>query len=140
MFLKVLCALFCLSFSFIHLSSIIVFALPVKNVILSISPPPSLSLLFNDKNTIKLKYEGDGGTFSILILFQWLGKVSGVGCLPVAPLHASAYPSSRRISSVLFVVPKRKKKASSIHFHGSFFGFFILKGNEQERTKTREER
>ena len=50
-----LCALFCLSFSFIHLSSIIVFALPVKNVILSISPPPSLSLLFNDKNTIKLK-------------------------------------------------------------------------------------
>ena len=61
--------------------------------------------------------------------------MSGVGCLPVALLHASAYPSSRRISSVIIVVPKRKKKASSFHSHGSFFGFFYFTGKRTRENK-----
>ena len=65
-------ALFCLSLSFIHLSSIVVFALPIKNAILSISPPPSLSVLFNDKKHKEI-IRGEWRPLSFLILFQWLG-------------------------------------------------------------------
>ena len=122
----------CLVLSFlllIHLS-ILVFALPVKNATLSMSPPPSLSL-FKDKKHKKRKKQREWRPLAFLILFQWLG----VGCLPVAPLHASAYASSRLISSVLLIVPKRKKKASSFHFHCSSFGFLF-----QRETNKREER
>ena len=61
-----LCALFCLSLSFIHLSSILFLALPIKIVFLSSLLSPSLSLLFccsplNDKNARKEEQEGNGG-------------------------------------------------------------------------------
>ena len=57
--------------------------------------------------------------------FSMVGDMNGVGCLPVAPLHA---PSS---------CAQTEKKASSFHVHCYSFGFFVSKGNEQERRKTR---
>ena len=59
-------ALFCLSIFFVHLSSILFLALPIKIVFLLSLLSPSLSLLFscspsNDKNTRKEEQEGNGG-------------------------------------------------------------------------------
>ena len=55
-----------------------VFALPVKNAILSISPPP---FCLTEKTQEK-KTRGEWRPFSILILFQWLGKVAGLAACP----------------------------------------------------------
>ena len=66
-----------------------------------------------------------------------VGESGWVGCLPVALLHASAYPSSRPISSVLFIVPKRKQKASSFHFHCSSFGFYFTGKRTRENKDKR---
>ena len=55
--------MFCLSFSFINLSSILVFALP-----------PSLSLLFNDKNTIEIKVRGGRRPFFHSYPFSMVGE------------------------------------------------------------------
>ena len=65
-----LCALFCLSIFFVHLSSILFLALPIKIVFLLSLLSPSLSLLFscsplNDKNTRKEEQEGNGGPFPV---------------------------------------------------------------------------
>ena len=103
------------------------------------SPPPSLSLLFKDKKHKKIKISGEWRPLAFLIFLQWLGNVSGVGCLPVAPLHASAYASSRLISSVLFIAPKRKKKASSFIFIVLPLGF-CFKGKRTREKKDKKDR
>ena len=64
-----LCALFCLSIFFVHLSSILFLALPIRIVFLLSLLSPSLSLVFscsplNDKNTRK-EEEGNGGPFPV---------------------------------------------------------------------------
>ena len=103
------------------------------------SPPPSLSLLFKDKKHKKIKISGEWRPLAFVIFLQWLGNVSGVGCLPVAPLHASAYASSRLISSVLFIAPKRKKKASSFIFIVLPLGF-CFKGKRTREKKDKKDR
>ena len=68
-----------------------------------------------------------------------MGKVSGVGSLSVDPPHAAANPSSRPIASVLFLVPKRKKKMGSFTCSLFFLLFFYLKGKDKKERKEENE-
>ena len=126
-----LCALFCLSFSFINLSSILVFALPVKNqsclFILLLLPSPFSS---PTKNTRKDKNTGKWRPFSFLMLFQWLGKVTW-------PLSMLQRIPPLALSPRFFPLFPNGKESEFLSFSLFFLWFFISKANEQERRKTR---
>ena len=138
-----LCVLFCLSLFSIHLSSILFFALPIKNVIVCIYPlsfslPPLLLFPSKRQKRKKGRTRGEWRPCSFLLLFQWMRKVSRVGPLPVDPPHALANPSSRPIASVLFLVAKLKRS-------GFLYMFIVLpvvffKGKSAREEKDKKER
>ena len=127
-----LCALFCLSCSFIHLS-ILAFALPVKNATLSMSPPPSLSLLFKDKKHKKRKkakgMEALGLSYPFSMVGGWLLARGPSPCFSICLLSPYLLGS--------FDCSQTEKESEFLSFSLFFLWVFVSKGNEQERRKRR---
>ena len=128
-----LCALFCLSLSFIHLSSILFLALPVKIVFFLSLLAPSLSLLFScsslyDKNTRKEEQEGNGGP--VLFTMDGASERGWLLARRPSPCFSKFFLSPYRLCS--FPCSQTEKVNGFLKTREGAF-FFIIEGKGKDK-------